>query len=319
MQALHSSFERRIQRFKGVQNKHMSTHHHVSRLCALAVLGALFIAVGPRPARAQVGLGLAPMRAELRMAPGQQYSGSLKLSSESDGKVRVRAEILDFNIDAKATPQFERELPEEAAYSCKKWLSLNPMEIEIEKREALMVRYTLHLPADVPEGSYNCAAGFTTLPPAQEAAGMGMRMAVRVVAAFYVVVGSPPILGKLKKITLEPLPPGKESEPAGWRAVVVLENSGIMFYRPTGKLEVLDAEGKVVETADLPSLPVLRQRDQRFLFPLKTHLDVGHYKLRARVDLGTGEIQEGSLDVALEPNPVTPEAQPASAPQHPPQ
>ena len=148
---------------------------------------------------------------------------------------------------------------------------------------------------------------------------MGMRMAVRVVAAFYVVVGSPPILGKLKKITLEPLPPGKESEPAGWRAVVVLENSGIMFYRPTGKLEVLDAEGKVVETADLPSLPVLRQRDQRFLFPLKTHLDVGHYKLRARVDLGTGEIQEGSLDVALEPNPVTPEAQPASAPQHPPQ
>jgi hypothetical protein len=257
------------------------------------------------------------MRVELRMAAGQQYSGSLKLSSESGEKVRVRAEVLDFDIDAKATPQFERDLPQEAAYSCKKWLSLNPMEIEIDKRAALMVRYTLRLPADLPEGSYNCAAGFTTLPPVEKAAGMGMRMAVRVVAALYVVVGAPPILGKLKEIKLEPLPSVKESEPDGWQAVVVFENSGLMFYRPTGKLEVLDAEGKAVETMELPSLPVLRQRDQRFLFPLKTHLEVGHYKLRAQVDIGTGEIQQGSLDVAVEPPAKASEVQPGRAAQHP--
>jgi hypothetical protein len=257
------------------------------------------------------------MRIELRMAAGQQYSGALKLSSQTDAKVRVRAETLDFNIDGKATPQFERDLPQEAAYSCKKWLSLNPMEIELEKREALTVRYTLRLPAELPEGSYNCAAGFSTLPAAEQVTGMGMRMAVRVVAAFYIVIGSPPIVGKLKEIKLEPLPSGKESEPAGWQAVLVLENSGIMFYRPTGKLEVLDAEGKVVETAEIPPLPVLRQRDQRFLFPLKTHLDVGHYKLRARVDIGTGEIQEGSLDVSVDATPEAPEDPPGPVPQHP--
>jgi hypothetical protein len=257
------------------------------------------------------------MRVELRMAPGQQYSGSLKLSTESGEKVRVRAEILDFNIDDKATPQFERDLPQEAAYSCKKWLSLNPMEIELEKGGFLLVRYTLRLPADLPEGSYNCAAGFTTLPTAEQVTGMGMRMAVRAVAAVYVVVGSPPIRGKLKEIKLEPLPAGKESEPVGWQAVAILENSGLMYFRPTGKLEVLDAEGKAVETADFPSLPVLRQRDQRFLFPLKTHLEEGHYKLRTRVDIGTGEIQEGSLDVSVEPTPEAPEVQPGPVPQHP--
>ncbi len=269
------------------------------------------------PARAQLGLGLAPMRVELRMAPGQQYSGSLKLSTESEEKVRVRAEMLDFNIDAKDTPQFERELPQEAAYSCKKWLSLNPMEIELEKGGFLLVRYTLRLPADLPEGSYNCAAGFTTLPTAEQVAGMGMRMAVRAVAALYVTVGTPPIHGRLKEIKLEPLPAGKESEPEGWQAVVVLENSGLMYFRPTGKLEVLDAEGKAVETADFPSLPVLRQRDQRVLFPLKTHLEAGHYKLRVRIDIGTGEIQEGSLDVSVELTPEAPEVQPGPVPQHP--
>ena len=293
----------------GVHTKHMSAHYHLHRQCALTILGALFSLTAASPAQAQLGLGLAPMRVELRMAAGQQYSGSLKLSSQSEERVRVRAEALDFDIDSHATPQFEPELPQEAAYSCKSWLSLNPMEIEIEKRTSLVVRYTLQLPGDLAEGSYNCAAGFTTLPPAEQATGMGMRMAVRVVASFYVIVGSPPILGKLKEIKLEPLMSQQGPEAGGWQAALVLENSGLMYYRPTGKLEVLDAQGNAVEKAELPSLPVLRQRVQRFLFPLKTHLEEGQYKLRAQVDIGTGEIQQGSLDVSVEPPPQGPSGQ----------
>jgi hypothetical protein len=283
----------------------------------------VFVLGAAAPARAQVGLGLLPMRVELKMAAGQQYSGSLKLSSQSGAKTRIRSEIDDFYIDDRTTPQFERDLPREAAFSCKSWLSLNPMEIELENGGSLNVRYTLRLPADVQEGSYNCAAGFTTLPPVEQATGtIGMRMAVRIVAAIYVTVGSPPVVGKLKEIKLEALPPsppgpqapsvpkqGAAPEPSpqgGWQAVLVMENTGKMYYRPTGKLEVLDEAGKVLETADLPSLPVLRERDQRFLFPLKAHLEPGRYKLRARVDLGTGEIQEGSAEVTVEAPEQTP-------------
>jgi hypothetical protein len=43
---------------------------------------------------------------------------------------------------------------------------------------------------------------------------------------------------------------------------------------------------------------VLPEREQRFLFPLSTDVRNGAYKLRARVDLGTGEIQEASAVVA---------------------
>jgi len=307
----------RIHEFVGVNNHHMAAHYHVHAKHTPALLGVLFILGLTQPARAQLGLALAPMRVELRMAPGQQYSGLLKLSSQSEERVRVRAEALDFNINAQATPQFEPELPQEAAYSCKKWLSINPMEIEIDKRATLVVRYTLQLPNDLAEGSYNCAAGFTTLPPAEQAQGMGMRVAVRVVASLYVVVGSPPILGRLKEIKLEPLASGKESDTSGWQAALVLENIGLMFYRPTGKLEVLDAQGNAVEKADLPSLPVLRQREQRFIFPLKTRLEEGHYKLRAQVDIGTGEIQQGSLDVSVEPPSQGSQGHTGSAPQPP--
>ena len=235
------------------------------------------------------------------MTPGQEYSGSLKLSNQSDAKTRVRAEVLDFNVDDNATPQFERDLPKEAATSCKKWLSLNPMELELENGGFLNARYTLRLPANIPEGSYNCGAGFTTLPAAgQSSAGIGMRMAVRIVAAIYVVVGSPSVRGSLKEFKLEALPPAKDSKEGGWQAVVVLENQGKMYFRPTGKLELVDGKNQVVETEEFTPLPVLRERSQRFVFPLKVHLDPGHYKLRARVDIGTGEIQEGSADVTVD-------------------
>ena len=251
-------------------------------------------------AYAQLGLGLAPMRVEVRMAPGQEYSNTVKLSSQSGVRTRVRAEVLDFDIDEAATPQFERNLPKEAATSCKNWLNLNPMEMEIDKDGYLNIRYTIHLPEGLAEGSYNCAAGFTTLPAAsQEKSGLGLSMAVRVVAAFYVVVGKPEVNGRLEEIKLESMAATKDHD-AGFQAVVVLNNSGRMYYRPTGKLDVLDAEGKVIESADLQSLPVLRERSQRFLFPIKTHLDPGQYKLRARVDIGTGELQEGTADVTVD-------------------
>jgi hypothetical protein len=268
---------------------------------ALVIFLCLFALDSFAPAaHAQLGLGLVPMRVEVRMAPGQEYSNTVKLSSQSGVSTRVRSEVLDFNIDEAATPQFERSLPQETATSCKNWLKLNPMEMEIDKDGFLNVRYTIHLPEGLAEGSYNCAAGFTTLPVAsQEKSGMGLSMAVRIVAAFYVVVGQPDVSGKLEEIKLEPMAATKDHD-AGFQAVVVLNNSGRMYYRPTGKLDVLDAEGKTIESADFQSLPVLRERSQRFVFPIKTHLDPGQYKLRARVDIGTGELQEGTADVTID-------------------
>ena len=120
--------------------------HLYRTVVILLALLALGTAV---PAQAQLGLGMVPMRVEIHMTPGQEYSGSLKLSNQSNAKTRVRAEVLDFNIDDKTTPQFERDLPQEAAYSCKKWLSLNPMEIELENGGFLNARYTLRAPADI--------------------------------------------------------------------------------------------------------------------------------------------------------------------------
>lgn len=236
------------------------------------------------------------MRVELPMRPGTAASGALHLGNDANTKVRAAAELLDFFIDATGTPQFERNAPAESEYSCRRWLTINPMEMELVPNGNVLVRYTVRVPQNAPERSYQCAVGFTTQPTAEQAGHLGLRTAVRVVAAFYVIVGQPNNDGQLTRVRLEYLPDPRQP---GWRAVVSIQNRGLYYFRPTGKLEVLSQAGEVLQTADFIPMPVLPRRTQDYLFPLQLEPG-GRYTLRARVDLGAHEIQEGSIAVVAQ-------------------
>jgi hypothetical protein len=252
-------------------------------------------------APAQVGLGLTPMREELQMAAGGTHSGTLALVNDSPAKVRVVAEQLDFYIDSTTTPQFQRQAPQEAAFSCRQWLVINPMEMELTGNSRMIVRYTLRVPPSAAEQSYHCAIGFTSQPPAEEIKTTGLRTAVQIVAAFYVVVGKPVAEGSVKGLKLEYVPDPQQPR---WKAIVVLHNPSLMYFRPSGQLDVLNEIGTVVESVEFIPLPVLPKRDQNFEFPLKMEGGPGRYTLRARVDLGANEIQEATAAVvAAEPHP----------------
>jgi hypothetical protein len=266
-----------------------STHLYRKRAIGFlrAAAALLMLAV---PAAAQLGLGLTPMRVELRMKPGGAYTGALRMINEG-AEVRVRTSLLDFRVDSEQTPQFEENLPGEAAYSCRRWLTVNPMETELRDKTDMPVRYTIRVPADAQPRSYYCAVGITSLPPAPGAQGFGLQAAVRVVAAFYVIVGNPAVEGRLSDIAIEQAPGSKDL-----RAVVVLENSGHMYFRAIGSLTVFGTGGQILETYEVTPLPILPERKQRLLFPLKI-AEGQPCTVQVRVDLGTGEVQEGRVTV----------------------
>ena len=245
-------------------------------------------------AGAQLGLGLAPMRVELELAPGAVHSGVLTLANNGGQLVGVAGESLDFYLDATATPQFGREYAQEAEFSCRPWLAANPMETELDRGAQIAVRYSVRVPATATPRSYHCALGFTTQPTAEEGKAIGLRAAVQVVAAIYVVVGRPALEGSVRDLKLEYVAGGADP---GWRAIVTINNAGLMHFRPDGDLEVLDESGAVVETARFVPAPVLPKRDQAFVFRLKLNGGEGRYQLRARVDLGGDEIQEATASV----------------------
>ena len=272
----------------------MHTQYHIPRHGKLAVIGALAILALAGKASAQVGLGLVPMREELTLSPGAPHSGVLRLYNDSPEEVRVVAELLDFYIDPTGTPQFGPQYPQEADFSCRTWLSVNPMETELAGNSEVLVRYTVRPPVDASVRSNHCAIGFSTQPTASMVRGTGLRTAVQVVAAIYVVVGKPAAEGWIKDLKLEYVPDPRQP---GWRAVMVLANPSLMHFRPNGNLDVLDETGKVVESARFVPMPVLPKRDQRFLIPLKLGTGPGKYTLRARVDLGGDDIEEATAVV----------------------
>lgn len=284
----------------------MHDHPHLYRKCSVGGLAAAIILMISWPVTAQVDLGLSPMRVEVPAVPGKPVSGSLNLSNASLVRSRVRVELLDLYVDETTTPQFVPNAPAEADYSCRNWLSANPMELEIEPRSQALVRYTVRVPATASERGYHCALGFRTLPVPNEQPGTQMLTAVRMITVFYATVGKPVISGVIKDLKLEPVP----NAPALWRAVVILENSGSMFYRPIGDLEIVDSSGKVVESPKMSSFPVLPKRQQRFVLPLKESLRPGRYTLKARVEIG-GEIQEAIVAVVTEAPRELPATKPA--------
>ena len=115
--------------------------------CKRAIMTLILAA----PLAAQLDVGLSPMRVEFHAAPGKGYSGSLALTNAGTSKARIRAEMLDFYVDETTTPQFIANAPAEAEHSCRAWLSLNPMELEVGSKSQAVVRYTVRVPANASE------------------------------------------------------------------------------------------------------------------------------------------------------------------------
>jgi hypothetical protein len=272
--------------------------HTYSHLHSYRALSAVLLLISTQALSAQVGLGLSPMRLEMKMAPGKEQSGVLTLTSDSGEKVRVRAEALDFWIDQNQTPQFESRLPSEAGFSCRDWLTVNPVETEVTPLKLVNIRYTLRIPAkaESPRG-YHCAIGFTTLPTDGQVGETGIKTAVRVVSAFYVVTGNPGIEAEFKELKLVHSTEGGNPR---WVGEVVLQNHCLTHFRPVGELSILNSDGKILESVALTPLPALPNREQRYIVPFTTDLAPGAYTLRARVDFGTNVIEEGTAVVHAE-------------------
>ena len=269
------------------------THLHHYRQLSLAVL----CLAGTLPGHAQFGLALSPMRVELNLAPGSQHTGSLAIGNSDNRMGRFRTEILDVSIDNEAVPQFEKEIASEKDFSCRTWVTVNPMEAELASQTQMPVRYTFRVPASAQPRTYHCALGFTSLPdPKKQQAPIGIMALLRLTSTFYITVGNPEPAGEVREISIEKF---NSPETAGYRAVISVENSGLTNLRGAGKVDVVNEDGEVVQTGDFPPVVILPSRTQRLPVILTKKVGEGRFTLRARVNLGNGEIQEAALKFRL--------------------
>ena len=215
----------------------------------------------------RIELGMRPLRFEVAIAPGLDWTGAALVTNGGAAPGRIRAEALDFALDSDGQPVFGN-LASERRWSCRDWLVMNPWEAGLAAGASALARLTVRVPPGTPEGGYHCAAAYRLEPPAPSP-GVGLLAAVRVAAAVYVVVGEPPVA----ELSVTAMELERDGGGACAGIAVTFANDGRRHYRARGAVLVVDATGQTVAVLAVPRRPVLPGRQQRFALRWPVDLD----------------------------------------------
>jgi len=260
-------------------------------------------------------LGVSPLRVDVKMPAGQAHTETIRVTSDGDEPVHMRAAAADWYFNENDAPEYVRagKLP---SYSCGQWLRINPTEFDVPAKGAIPVRFTVVTPPGGDIGGYHCAVLVEMVPPPLPALPQtGLRTLLRFATSVYVVMGDPPAQGEVVSLDLAPAPPeaavlaGAQEKPR-WEHRLTLRNTGRTHFRVTATLEVKDQEGKTISQFKIESQPVLPESQREFKLYGNEELAPGDYQLTASIDIGLKSLLQAEKKVRIEAN--APEPPPAS-------
>jgi hypothetical protein len=249
----------------------------------LVFLAAIFVP----PAEASVDLAYQPMRADFRLIAGQTQTGVVQLKNQGTEPVHLRVRTLDFFVSGDNTPQFVAEGDE--SYSCRNWMIVNPVEMDIAAGAVVPVRYTMQVPGTPVASSrtYRCALGFESMPTLEDRIQKRSGNTIRLVTVVYATIGNPesvPNIGTPEILEREDL----------WRLDVPFSNGGETHYRLNGHVVIKDQNSKTVETFDMDSSPIHPGTLVHIGFPIKP-LPQGEYTMVLQLEQGTRILEKEAI------------------------
>jgi P pilus assembly chaperone PapD len=276
---------------------HPDDHLHPQRALTVALVGSLFLLPAARAA-GQISVEVSPLRVEISGAPGASQTQAVTLRNQSDRPVRIRATVDDWSLSKDGTPQFS-PAPPDTWTSASAWMRLAPPEQVVEPGQQAVVRFTLTVPADTPDGGYRTAVLFDFGAAENDLASRGRQVTFRsrVATVVYVTVGQPLVVVSLANLTVQPDPDGR------LQAVATLANRGRVHVRTKGVLTVYGQAGTVVRQLDLPSAPVLPESERDVAVAIEVdgqpRLAPGTYRVEVRIDVGARELLVGETTLAV--------------------
>jgi hypothetical protein len=260
--------------------------HGMGRLSALLFFVAAAAAMAT-PAFAADGLDMAyqPMRADWTIVAGQIQTATVQIKNQGQTDVHLRARVMDFYVSADNTPQFVEE--SDNGYSCRSWVVLNPVEIDVDAGSVETFRYTLKAPENlpVPARTYRCALAFESMPTLADRLQKKSFNQVRLVTVVYATVGTPQAVPEIGTPSLSR---------KDWTLSVPFSNGGETHYRLEGKVVIADEREREVQTLEMDSSPIHPGTKVDVRFPLQK-LAPGNYVMTLQVRLGNRILQKEAV------------------------
>jgi hypothetical protein len=217
----------------------------------------------------------------LTARPGEVQTREFRLTLDKDQiKTRFKAHMEDWWRSEDGTQSFYRE-PGTLTRSCGKWVTLNPVEVELQPGETMTVRLTVTASPQAEAGGYWCVLTVDEIPdPLAVLEGVGIRFLASVSVGVFVNVGEQRRAVEITGV-----------EVLNDAAVVKVRNDGNTPLSIEGRFEFVKP-GATEATAVVPLIrnllltqPILTGAYSAKL-PDASLLPSGRYMVRAIIDYG---------------------------------
>lgn len=213
------------------------------------LIGLAVLSGWPIAARADLSIDVSPVRFELKGQSGGEYTDAVQVTNVADEPVRLRSYVEDWDMTMDGTPHF---LPVGGSRrSASNWIQASPSDFLLEPGQTEWVRFTIQVPASLPDGAYYTALLLESMPlKEQRSPARQVFVRGRVASMIYVTVGAPRRAAEIASMSMVT---------KGGQRFVRLEvrNTGDDVIRLAGQLECLAGQKTVAAPLDLPDLPVL--------------------------------------------------------------
>lgn len=251
----------------------MHTYRSVLAACALA------LAVSSPVAAVSFTATLTSIKINAR--PGEVQTREFRLTLNRDEpKTRFKAHMQDWWKSEDGNQSFYDE-PGTLTRSCGRWVTLNPVEVDVLPGETMITRLTVKVSSEAEPGGYWCVLTVDELPdPLAVSEGVGIRFMASVSVGVFVYVGDQHRAAEITAVDVL-----KDS------AVVKLRNDGNTPLGIEGRFEFIKP-GATEPTAvvSLVRGTLLTQPILTGLFSVKLPdaalLPSGRYMVRAVIDYG---------------------------------
>jgi hypothetical protein len=262
------------------------------RMLCLLLLSAPVAAADQVPGRLAFSATLDSIRIEAR--PDQVITRQFRLSLDANQpRTRFRAKVEDWWRSEDGQQSFYADAGT-LRRSCARWVDVNPVDSVVDPGGTLVVRVTVSIPHEVPNGGFWCALTVDEVPdPEAVSAGVGVTFLASVSTGIFVYLGDVRREASILDLDVD-----------STVARVRLQNDGNAPLGIDGRIEfIAPGSTDVVATAILPRHTVLPEPSTVGVMgaplPPAEVLPDGPYLMRAILDYGVDHYIGAERDVVV--------------------
>jgi len=170
---------------------------------------------GPTPDPGVLSVGLAPVETGLDLQAGRSHTFTAAFYVAGSEPVRARAACHDALLRETG---FEFLEPGQEYWSAGSWLTVEPLEFDLEPGGRQLLSVTVAVPEDVPDGEYYAAFSVRAAPRDGGGGGTQVSIGGRIIAVVCVAVGED--IGRSARLVPYGDVPRGDTDARGWERAV---------------------------------------------------------------------------------------------------